>query len=105
MNVTAHRVDDNCQPLSAVLQAHSLEERHTEEYIAKKISNIMSEWEIDTTQMHCVVWDNGSIMVKAMSEGGLPNFGCFTHSLQLDGLLSQHVVIDFLAVCRSIIGH
>ena len=105
MNVTAHWVDDNWQPLSAALQAHSLKERHTREYIAMKISNIMSEWEIDTTQVHCVVWDNGSNMVKAMSEGGLPNFGCFAHSLQLDGLLSQHVVIDLLAVCRSIIGH
>ena len=58
--------------------------------------------------MHCVVWDNESNMIKAMSEGGLPDFGCFAHSLQLvvhDGLLSQRVVIDLLAVCRSIVGH
>ena len=67
----------------------------------------MSKWEIDTSQVHCVVQDNGSNMVKAMCEGGLLNFGCFAHSLQLivhDGLLSQHVVIDLLAVCRSIVG-
>ena len=108
LSVTAHWIDDNWQPLSAVLQAHSLEERHTGEYIALKISNIMSEWEIDTTKVHCVVRDNGSNMVKAMSEGGLPNFGCFAHSLQLvvhDGLLSQRIVIDLLAICRSIVGH
>ena len=43
LNVTAHWADDNWQPLSAVLQAHSLEERHTGEYIAMKISNIISE--------------------------------------------------------------
>ena len=43
-----------------------------------------------------------------MSEGGLLNYGCFAHSLQLvvhDGLLSQCVVIDLLAVCRSIVGY
>ena len=32
-SVTAHWIDDNWQPLSVVLQAHSLEERHTGEYI------------------------------------------------------------------------
>ena len=81
LSVTAHWVDNNWQPLSAALKAHLLEERHTGEYIAMKISNIMSEWEIDATQVHCVVRDNGSNIVKAMSEGGLPDFGCFAHSL------------------------
>ena len=68
----------------------------------------MSEWKIDTNQVHCVAWENGSNMVQAMIEGGLSNFGCFAHLLQLvvhDGLLPQHVVIDSLAVCRSIVGH
>ena len=103
LSVTAQWVDDNWQPLSAVSQAHSLEERCTGEYIAMKISNIMSEWEIDTTQVHCVVRDNGSNMVKAMSEGGLPNFGCFAHSIIHDGLLSQRAVIDLLAVCSPLL--
>ena len=97
MSVTAHWIDDNRQPLTAVLQTHFLEVRHTGKYIVIKISNIMSECKIDTTQVHCVVSDNGSNMVKAMSEGGLPNFGCLVHSLQLvvhDALLSQHGVID-----------
>ena len=34
--------------------------------------------------------------------------GCFAHTLQLvvnDGVLSQHSVIDTLAVCCSIVGH
>ena len=54
LSITAHWVD-NWQPPSAVLQAHSVEERHTGEYIAMKVSNIMNEWEIDTTQVHCIV--------------------------------------------------
>ena len=108
LSVTAHWIDDNFQPLSAVLQAQSLEERHTREYIAMKLTKIMNEWEIDNSQVHCVVRDNGTNMVKALSEAGFPDFGCFAHSLQLvvhDGLLSQRVVIDLLAVCRSIVGH
>ena len=47
-------------------------------------------------------------MAKAMSEADLPSYGCFAHLVQLvihDGLLMQHVVIDLLTVCRSIIGH
>ena len=33
LSVTAHWVDNNWQPPLAVLQAHSLEERHTGEYV------------------------------------------------------------------------
>ena len=52
--------------------------------------------------------DNGSNMIKAMDEACLQSFGCFAHPLQLvihDGLLTQCVVVDLLAVCRSIVGH
>ena len=108
LSLTAHWIDDSFKPLSAVLQAESLQERHTGEYIGMKISKILAEWGIETNQVHCVVWDNGSNMVKAMSEPGLRSFGCFAHSLQLivhEGLLTQRIVIDLLAVCRSMVGH
>ena len=38
----------------------------------------------------------------------LPSLGCFAHTLQLvvnEGILSQRVVIDVLAICRGIVGH
>ena len=47
-------------------------------------------------------------MVNDMTEANLPSFGCLAHLLQLvvnDGLHSQPVVRDLLAVCRSIVGH
>ena len=75
LSLTAHWIDDSFNPLSAVLQVESLEERHTGEYIGMKISKMMSEWGIETSQVHCVVRDNGSNMVKAMSEAGLPSLG------------------------------
>ena len=89
LSLTAHRVSDEFQLISAVLQAKSLEEWHTCEYMAMKIVKIMEDWGIDKNQVHCVVRDNGSNIVKAMSEAALPSFGCFAHSLQLvvhDGL-------------------
>ena len=47
-------------------------------------------------------------MKKALRDANLNGFGCFAHSLQLavnDGVMSQPVVIDVLAVARSIVGH
>ena len=91
-----------------MLQAQELTQRHTGEYIAVKITKMLEDWMITLSQVHIVIRDNGSNMVKAMTEANLPSFGCFAHSLQLvinDGLLSQHVVKDLLAVCRSIVGH
>ena len=47
-------------------------------------------------------------MKKALRDVNLSGFCCFAHSLQLvanDGVISQRVVIDVLAVARSIVGH
>ena len=108
LGFTAHWVDGSFQRQSAVLQAQELTQRHTGEYIAVKITKMLEDWMITSSQVHVVIRDNGSNMVKAMTEANLPSFGCFAHSLQLvinDGLLSQRVVKDLLAVCRSIVGH
>ena len=91
-----------------MLQAQELTQRHTGEYIAVKITKMLEDWMITLSQVHIVIRDNGSNMVKAMTEANLPSFGHFAHSLQLvinDGLLSQHVVKDLLAVYMSIVGH
>ena len=76
LSLTAHWVNDDFQLISAVLQAQSLEEQHTGEYMAMKITKIMEDWGISTDQIHCVVRDNGSNIVKAMSEAGLLSFIC-----------------------------
>lgn len=52
--------------------------------------------------------DNASNTKKALRDANLSGFGCFAHSLQLivnDGVISQRVVIDVLAVARSIVCH
>jgi len=80
-----------------MLQAKSLEEWHTGEYMEIKIITDG----VSTDQVYFMFRNNGSNIVKAMSEAGLPSYGCFAHSLQLvvhNGLLTQHIVIDLLAV-------
>ena len=65
-------------------------------------------WKISKERIHLVLTDNASNMKKALRDANLSGFGCFTHSLQLvvnDGVISQQVVIDVLAVARSIVGH
>ena len=91
-----------------MLHAQELPEKHMEEYIAVTVIKILEEWKIALSQVHVIIRDNGTNMVKAMTEANLPSFGCFAHSLQLivnNGLLSQHVVKDLLGICRSIVGY
>ena len=108
LGFTAHWVDADFQGRSTVLHAQELSERHTGEYIVVKITKMLDDWKISLPQVHVVIRDNGSNMVKAMTEANLPSFGCFAHTLQLvvnDDILTQRGVRDLLAVCRSIVGH
>ena len=77
-------------------------------YIAGKFNDMLSGWNINKENVHLVVRDNASNMERAMKDADVCSYGCFAHSLQLvvhDGVLSQRVVIDLLALCRHIVGH
>ena len=55
-----------------------------------------------------IIRDNASNMVKAMSDGGFEDLGCFAYTLQLainDGIFSQRAMKDVLAICRNIVGY
>jgi len=70
-------------------------------YITDKIKEILESWSIYSDQVHVIVHDNGSNIMK-------PDLRCFAPSLQLvvhNGVLSQRAVIDILAICMSIVGH
>ena len=91
LGLTAHWVDKNFLRKSAILQAHSLDDRHTE-YNAMQLFKMLESWKVDPSKVHVIVHDNGNNMVKAIEEASLPSFGCFEQSLQLvvhDGLLPQ----------------
>ena len=76
--------------------------------IAEKITGMLRSWDISHDQVHVILCDNGSNMVRAMKDACLPSLGCFAQTLQLvvhEGVLSQRAVIDILAICRKIVGH
>ena len=83
---TAHWVDNDIHRQSAVLHAQELSERHTGKYFAMKIMKMLEEWNIALSQVHVAIRDNGSNMVKAMSEAYLPSFGMFC-SLPATGMV------------------
>ena len=92
LGLTAHWVDENFQRKSAVLHTHSLDDRHTGEYIVMQLLKMLESWKVDPSKVHVIIRDNASNMVKTIEKASLPSFGCFAHSLQLvvhDGLLSQ----------------
>ena len=100
--------DSQFKRVSAVLNAQCLTEAHTGEYIAAQVLSMLEKWEIALQRVHLVITDNSSNMAKAMRDASLPHFGCFAQSLQLainDGLLSQKIVKDIIAICKSIVGH
>ena len=108
LSLTAHWISESFKKSSAVLNVTVLKGSHTGSYICDRFNYMLSTWRIDKENVHVVLRDNASNMVRAMKDAGLCSYGCFAHSLQLvvnDGVLSQRIVIDLLANCRSIVGH
>ena len=111
ISLTAHWLEDSFVRKSAVLHVKHLDGSHSGEKICESMhmESMIEYWKITKEQIiHLVLTDNGSNMKKAIKDANLSGFGCFAHSLQLvvnDGVMSQRVVIDVLAVARSIVGH
>ena len=108
LNLTAHWIDSQFKRVSAVLNAQFLTVAHTGEYITAQLLSMLEKWKIALQRVHLVITDNASNMAKAMRDASLPHFGCFAHSFQLainDGLLSQKIVKDIIAICKSIVGN
>jgi len=92
----------------AVLHAQPLPGRHTGGVLSREYHSMLTKWNIKPEQVHLIIRDNASNMVKAMSDGGFEDLGCFAHTLQLvihDGIFSQRAIKDSLAISRNIVGH
>ena len=108
LSLTAHWITGTFERKAVMLHAQCIDGSHTGPCIAEKITGILRSWDISHDQVHVVLRDNGSNMVRAMKDACLPSLGCFAHTLQFvvhDGVLSQRAVIDVLAICRKIVGH
>ena len=108
ISLTGHWIDDSCTRRSAVLHVQRMEGSHNGAAICQMIETMIDSWKISKERIHIVLTDNASNMKKALRDCDLCGHGCFAHSLQLvvhDGVLSQRMVIDTLAVSRKIVGH
>ena len=108
LSLTVHWLTKKFEKREAVLHTQPLPGRHTGEVLSREYHSMLTKWNIKPEQVHLIIRDNASNMVKAMSDGGFEDLGCFAHTLQLiiyDGVFSQRVIRDSLAICRSIVGH
>ena len=97
MSFIAYWITNNFQRLSAVLNVTLLEGSHTGAHLCEQYSEILTNWNIEKSQVHLVLRDNAKNLEKGLRDANLPNYGCFTHSLQLvvhDGVLKQRSVVD-----------
>ena len=102
LSFTVHWLTELFEKKEAVLYAKPLPGSHSGEMLCREYNAMLSKWNIKKEQVHLIVRDNSSNMVKAMADGDFDDLGYFAHTLQLvlhDGIFSQRAVIDTLAVC------
>ena len=79
LSLTTHWITETFQCTSLMSNASRIDGSHTGAYIAEKIKEILESWAISTDQVHVILRDNGSNMVRAMKVASLPDLGCFAH--------------------------
>ena len=65
---------------STMLCASPLPGSHTGDAIRLKCVDMLDNWGIKGSQLHCFVTDNAANIKKAMTDGGYTNLGCFAHT-------------------------
>src|SRR5215469_12197341 len=83
LSLTLHTINRKFQRINLVLGAIPLEERHTGEYISRKFDDMLNKWDIERTNIHCVMRDSGANMKKALFLSGVNNLDCAIHKMQL----------------------
>ena len=108
MSVTAHFVDDEFQLRSALLDTKEFLGAHTGVNIAAELEAVLDEWGLSASNIAAVVTDNGSNIIRAISDLEWPSITCFSHTLQLaviEGTTSTSEICKALGRCRKLAGH
>ena len=108
LSLTLHTINRKFQRINLVLGAIPLEERHTGEYISRKFDEMLNKWDIERTNIHCVMRDSGANMKKALFLSGVNNLDCAIHKMQLivkSGIDSEQEIIEVIRKCRAIAAH
>ena len=90
-----------------ILAAMVLEDDHTAVYLAHKLSEAISTWELES-KLHVAVRDNAANIVSAMRHAKITDISCMAHSLQLvlrDALFTQTSVEAVVKKARKIVAH
>jgi len=98
-----HFVHDAVQ-LKVILSVSVLEEDDTGLYLASKLREAISVWNLES-KLHLGVRDNAANMVCAMRIAGISDLGCMAHTLQLvihDALFTQMLVENLVKKARKI---
>ena len=90
-----------------VLSAMPLEDDHTGVYLASKLKEAISKWEIES-KVHVGVRDNAANMICAMRHADVCDVSCAAHTLQLvlhDAVFTQTSVEAVVKKCRRVVAH
>jgi len=108
IGVTIHFVDEY-KFNSALLGVYELDERHTSEYIATKLVDVCTEWNITKQKIVAVVTDGAANMIKAidLSFGKKQNILCFAHTLSLvaqNAISSVSQLTELISKVKNIVS-
>jgi len=105
LSFTCHFVHDAVLR-KVILSISVLEEDHTGLYLASKLREAISVWNLES-KLHLGVRDNAANMVCAMRTAGISDLGCMAHTLQLvihDALFTQTSVENLVKKARKIVS-
>jgi len=103
---TAHFLHQSTRE-KVILVAMVLEEDHTGDYLASKLTEAIQTWNLDG-KVHMGLRDNASNIACAMRIAKVESFGCMAHTLQLvlhDALFSQTTVETVVKKSRRMVSH
>lgn len=108
ISFTGHWLDNHFVHNHLVLNCKHFPGSHTSEAIKNTFFDMLHMWDMDISQVHVMVRDNGANIVKGCKEAGIVSVSCFIHTLQLcvmETMDSQRSISDLVAVCKRIVGH
>ena len=103
MTVTCHYVTNDWKLTSAVLETVSLSGSHTAEHITKELGRVADQWSINA-KIACIVSDNASNGIAAVTLLGWRHLPCFAYTLNLivkEGMKSNVGAIDAQKKCKT----
>ena len=108
MSLTCHFIDKEWIRKQVVLNTRVMHGSHTGDYIRETFLDMLEDWQIGKDHVALVVRDDGTNMVKGLRLVEIPDLSCTAYTLQLvvnEGLASQRVMVDIMAMLKRCVTH